>query len=182
MTLLKGTLLLIYIGTFGSFAWGIKYFFKTHGGKPKGVVLIEIAGGLSVALQLYLIAYADRTSNLSVMLAAALLLASTFMFWWTVSHLRNDPPTLAFSSDKPARIYHRGPYSLVRHPFYCSYMLAWFAGGFACRSINGFLPVVIMFPIYWRAAVREEEKFRCSDLQKEYADYSERVGRFFPLL
>ncbi len=73
-----------------------------------------------------------------------------------------------------------GPYRFVRHPFYCSYLLAW-AAGFVATAQTWLLPTVaVMLVIYVRAAKLEEEKFTRSPLAGTYERYRSRTGLFLP--
>jgi protein-S-isoprenylcysteine O-methyltransferase Ste14 len=74
----------------------------------------------------------------------------------------------------------RGPYGLVRHPFYCSYLLAWVAGVFASRQWWLAITPAIMLAIYWRAARWEENKFSNTPLAGQYAAYRAAVGMLMP--
>ena len=76
----------------------------------------------------------------------------------------------------------QGPYRLIRHPFYTSYLLAWTAGYFASGSAWSILTVVAMVVLYKRAADLEERKFEVSKLRNSYAQYRQEVGQFVPRL
>jgi protein-S-isoprenylcysteine O-methyltransferase Ste14 len=97
-----------------------------------------------------------------------------------VNHAR--PLTIAFADDVPMHVVRSGPYRVVRHPFYTSYMLAYLAGLIATASPLLIPVIVCMGTLYTRAASGEEAKFAASALRDEYAVYRHRTGRFTPRL
>jgi protein-S-isoprenylcysteine O-methyltransferase Ste14 len=68
----------------------------------------------------------------------------------------------------------------MRHPFYCSYLLAWLAGAVATLSPWLAGAFVGMFVLYLIAARDEEKKFASSSLGDAYASYCSSTGQFFP--
>src|SRR5579862_3197436 len=73
-----------------------------------------------------------------------------------------------------------GPYRFVRHPIYCSYLLAAIAG-LAASADSVLAPSVIMFfAIYFTAARREERRFALGPLATHYAAYARATGMFLP--
>lgn len=114
--------------------------------------------------------------------AGALLAAALALFAWAARVNRERPLPLAFAPHAPDHLQTRGPYALVRHPFYTSYLLG-FAGGFVAAGTAWLLPVVALgVANYLRAAVREERGFSASPLAAAHREYSARVGMFLPRL
>lgn len=112
--------------------------------------------------------------------AAVLLLASVALFAWAARVNRERPLMLAFAASTPEHLQTRGPYVLVRHPFYSSYLLA-FAGGLVAAGTAWLLPLFALGVFtYWRAAVREERSFAASPLAAAHREYAARVGMFVP--
>ena len=96
---------------------------------------------------------------------------------------RNEPPAAALGdifAGPPAHLMTTGPYRVVRHPFYCSYLLVWLAGLVATAKWWLALTVAIMVAIYLRAARFEERKFLDSALARHYRDYQARTGQLVP--
>jgi protein-S-isoprenylcysteine O-methyltransferase Ste14 len=111
---------------------------------------------------------------------AAILAVALALFAWAARVNRARPLPLAFAGQVPEQLQTRGPYSLVRHPFYASYLLA-FAAGLVAAWTAWLLPVVAAGAFtYWRAARREEAGFEGSQLRDEYQAYARRVGMFVP--
>ncbi|ABS27105.1 isoprenylcysteine carboxylmethyltransferase family protein [Anaeromyxobacter sp. Fw109-5] len=114
--------------------------------------------------------------------ALALLGASLGLFFWAARVNRERPLLLAFAAHVPEHLQTRGPYALVRHPFYASYLLA-FAGGLVAAGNPWLLaPIALGALTYWRAATREERGFAASALAQAHQEYAARVGMFVPRL
>jgi protein-S-isoprenylcysteine O-methyltransferase Ste14 len=111
---------------------------------------------------------------------AAVLAASLALFRWAARTNRARPLPLAFSGVLPPHLQMRGPYALVRHPFYVSYLLA-FVGGWLAAGSAWLLPALAFgLHTYWTAARREERGLRAGPLGDAYQEYAARVGMFLP--
>jgi protein-S-isoprenylcysteine O-methyltransferase Ste14 len=112
--------------------------------------------------------------------AVAVLAAALALFLWAAWTNRARKLGLAFAGQVSARLQTAGPYRLVRHPFYTSYLLA-FAGGALAAWTPWVLPALAAGAVtYARAARAEEAGFLASPLADAYRDYARRVGRFVP--
>ena len=106
--------------------------------------------------------------------------AALALFWWAIATTRRNRLTLAFSNDQPTFLLDQGPYAMVRHPFYTSYILFW-VGAAADAGLPLFWVVpIIVTALYTRAASLEERKFVRSDLATRYQDYQIRTGMLVP--
>ncbi|HET8538999.1 MAG TPA: isoprenylcysteine carboxylmethyltransferase family protein [Anaeromyxobacter sp.] len=112
--------------------------------------------------------------------AGAMLAAALALFLAAVRASRGRGLGLAFAGRLPAQLHTGGPYRLVRHPFYASYVLAFVAGGVAAWT-PWVLPALAAGALtYWRAAREEEAAFLASGLAASYRAYARRVGMFVP--
>ncbi len=112
--------------------------------------------------------------------AGGILAAALALFLWAAWTNRGAKLGLAFAERVSAHVQTQGPYRLVRHPFYASYLLA-FAGGALAASSPWVLPAVAAGAVtYWRAARQEEAGFLASPLSERYRAYARRVGMFVP--
>jgi protein-S-isoprenylcysteine O-methyltransferase Ste14 len=136
---------------------------------------VVFAGGAVVGLGAVL-----RAPVIEGRFAWPLLLGSAALFAWSVRATWLERPSLAFSPDEPHFLLRRGPYRLVRHPFYVSYLL-FFAALFAAVPAPGTaLAWLAVWAVYSSAARAEERKFAASPLAGAYLAYADRVGGFLP--
>ena len=165
---------------FASYLWGLVRFFRQPGGGDRGVVLIKAATVLSVVAQFAAILFLYRHGAWRFAAAMALYAVSLALFWWCIGVNWAQPLSLAFSEDPPRHLVAAGPHTLIRHPFYASYLLCWAAGVLATGEPLLILTVLGMGWLYHRAALAEEAKFAASPLAGEYARYAARTKRYVP--
>jgi protein-S-isoprenylcysteine O-methyltransferase Ste14 len=114
--------------------------------------------------------------------ALALLAAALGLFAWAAWTNRSRKLGLAFAGAVPGHVQTGGPYALVRHPCYASYLLA-FLGGAVAAGSPWLAPAVLAGALTYRRAAREEEEgFARSRLAGAYAEYAARTGKFLPRL
>jgi protein-S-isoprenylcysteine O-methyltransferase Ste14 len=113
--------------------------------------------------------------------ASILYAASLTVFWSSVS-VSSGALAACGQSHVSSRLLKRGPYRLVRHPFYLSYNLAWIAGFIATTWWALGLIAIVMAALYERFVIEEELGFLASDLAEEYAAYKRRAGKYWPRL
>lgn len=112
--------------------------------------------------------------------AVAVLAAAVALFASAARVNRARPLGLAFAVSAPEHVQTGGPYALVRHPFYASYLLA-FAGGWLAAGMPALAPAFALgLWTYWRAARREERAFLASPVADAYRAYAARTGMFLP--
>jgi protein-S-isoprenylcysteine O-methyltransferase Ste14 len=177
MTDLRVAAALAVLGTGGVFLVGVRRVFRRPAQRHRyraslvsAVVFASEAGATAL-----------RPVSLPRMACtASLLVTALVLFAWAAWVNRPRPLALAFAASAPEHVQTRGPYALVRHPFYASYLLA-FLGGLVAAGTPWVAPVVAAGAWnYWRAARREEAGFASSALADAYRAYSARVGMFFP--
>ena len=166
----------------GSFIWGALRFFRSDDDSAKrGKLLISVTGGVFTIANVFLTLHIDPPSVWWGGFASASFLTSIVLFWLSWSVTREARPDFAFSRESPSAVFRAGPYRYVRHPFYLSYLLAWFA---ACASPShplSFIAVAFFGILYWRAAKVEEQAILQSSLGEVYADYVRSTGFLWPL-
>lgn len=114
--------------------------------------------------------------------ALPLLAAASALFVWAWLTSRRARLGVALAPHAPTSLLCRGPYAIVRHPFYGSYLFGlaglalllqtWWAIGFSA----------FLGSLYVIAALQEERLIAGTPLGARYADYSRAVGRFVPRL
>src|ERR1700686_591946 len=163
-----------------SFAWGMRNFFVQPQGSTAGMKVISGCGMVFAAFHFFAISLPNSVTAERAWVAALLYLWSLGLFWWAIRTNSSARLSAAFSADVPAHLVEDGPYRFIRHPFYCSYVMAWSAGTIATARWWLLPTVAVMVIIYWRAATIEEEKFSRSALAEEYESYRARTAWLLP--
>jgi protein-S-isoprenylcysteine O-methyltransferase Ste14 len=175
--------LLAYFTCVGSFIWGMSgSFFRRVDRAGWGFRSIQMGGAVAFIWNTWALLRHERIELFSGLAALALYGASLLGFWWSVGAYSKSPPSHAFSADRPVALVQSGPYRLIRHPFYTSYLLTWCAGLVATHEVTLLIPLGLMIGIYAYAARLEEQKFASSALSNQYAAYRARTGMFLPWL
>lgn len=162
-------------------AWGTYRFFTRPDGKmaPAMAWLTRfsyIGGGIEV----YDLIRSDSAPPAQSFAGMAMMIVAIGLYGWSIAIHRSKPPSLAYSKDRPERLVTRGPYALVRHPFYTSYLIAWLAPAVASGKLTSYLATLVVTIFFEVAARQEERKFLTSELSGEYARYIAHTGRFLP--
>lgn len=164
----------------GSFVWAAQKFFRRSGGDNAGQrTALAIVGGVSAA-QLLTLIVANADSIIGTGVSIALYAASGALFWWTVRTIGAGGLGLFFDPAGPDRLVISGPYRIVRHPFYASYLLCWIGGTIATQAWWLALTAILAGTVYWRAARVEEATFLASTHGAAYREYQQRTGMLLP--
>lgn len=177
MTDLRLALAAALVAVAAAFLAGVRVAFE----RPKGrhrYLASRVAGGVLVA-ELAAIAAAPVPPGRGG-LALALLAGALALFGWAAWTNRARKLALAFGGAVPGHLQTRGPYALVRHPFYASYLLAFAAGALAAWTAWLAPALAAGVLTYWRAARQEERAFEGTALADAYRAYARRVGMFLP--
>ena len=173
-------LALLLLTCLTSFTWAVRNFFVRPERMTAGLRVTLLAGLAFACLHLVVIFLTSEFFMPLVYLAAALYCLAMIIFWWAIAANRVKPLSACFTQDEQLHLVQTGPYRLVRHPFYCAYLLTWLAAGVATRSIWLALSFLVMFVLYRTAALNEESKFSRSSLADAYEEYRRSTGRFLP--
>jgi protein-S-isoprenylcysteine O-methyltransferase Ste14 len=181
LRLLQHILLVIACLIFAGFVAGYLRLFRRPGGTPPEMQAMAVLSGLAAALQIAALA-GRRVDWPSFVPALGLYLAAAALYLWTAWTTRRRRLSIAFSADRPEFLLSDGPYRMIRHPFYTSYMLYWTAGLVATWRPWLAPAVALMGGCYLWAARREERKFAQSPLAAAYRAYQAATGMFVPKL
>jgi protein-S-isoprenylcysteine O-methyltransferase Ste14 len=170
----------LLLACLASFGWAMRRFFVQPAGHTAGMTLIKTCG---IAFGILHAAAILATPDITLMRGvsgALLYLAALGLFWWSIKTSLRLPLSAAFSPDLPVHLVAHGPYRIIRHPLYCSYLLCWLAGWVVTGRLWLAPTVAVMLGIYLVAAHREENKFMRSSLAEAYQQYRAHTGLFFP--
>jgi protein-S-isoprenylcysteine O-methyltransferase Ste14 len=109
-----------------------------------------------------------------------LALSIALLGWAFRSH--RGRPGAAFAGYLPVAVVRHGPYRMVRHPIYASYLLATLSGVAIVARAELIVIPIWMFVLYHIAARREERQILGSPLREAYLEYTSQAGMFFPRL
>ena len=169
-----------WLACFGSFLWAGQAFFTSSSALPPRTRMIKSAGLAVSAAQFLIMTKSRPVGRAADHAGTVLLLASLALFWSSIHVNRDQPLSLSFSTDQPDHLITRGPYRLIRHPFYLSYLLAWSAAPVVTKRWWLAVGPLTMAALYRRAARFEEAKFLASPLAECYREYQTRTGMFVP--
>lgn len=171
---------LLLLACLSSFTWAMRKFFVKADQVTAGLRVTLLAGATCAIANFTVFALTPELKLPAVTAGVALYGLSLAIFWWTIASHRSKPLAACFSKDEQLHLVQHGPYRFMRHPFYCSYLLAWLAGAVATLSLWLGVAFVGMFVLYLVAARGEEKKFASSSLCDAYAHYCSSTGQFFP--
>lgn len=156
--------------------------FRIDGSPPAGVRVIEWATLGCIVLGTVLTATRPSPWLPADLLACVCALGAAAVLAWACRTVRPRQLAAAFSPDLPTELIRRGPYRIVRNPFYMAYLLGHAVPALASRSPWAAVAWIAMATIYHHAAVLEERKFLSSTLADEFRSYANQTGRFWPRL
>ena len=170
----------LLVGCLTSFSWAMCSFFTQPVGHTTGTRLIAFCGAMFGAQHLYVILFGSTLTAERSVAGSVLYIGSAGLFWWAIKTSLTNPLSAAFSPDLPTHLVAHGPYRIIRHPLYCSYLICWLAGWLVTASLWLTPSVAVMFIIYLLAAAQEEQKFTRSPLTNAYQQYRSRTGLLVP--
>jgi protein-S-isoprenylcysteine O-methyltransferase Ste14 len=163
------------------FAWGMVGAFQSEGDATTGQTVVKATSIVAWLVQLYVLRGTTLVSgSLNYWFGNLLIVVGVALFWNCVHITSTRKLSLPFSEHEPEFLCVIGPYRYVRHPFYLSYLAAYFGMGIASHSVALFVVALVMFGVYFTAARFEEGKFERSALAGDYARYRRRAGMFLP--
>ena len=113
-------------------------------------------------------------------LALFLYALVSLLFVWAIWSTRSAALHVAFDPSPPSGLTRIGPYRFIRHPFYATYIIFWFACALATQHVIGVAFFLVIAVIYFLAAIGEERAFERTPYAAEYAAYRQGAGLFWP--
>jgi protein-S-isoprenylcysteine O-methyltransferase Ste14 len=161
-----------------AYTWSIRGHFSSPA-TPPGAWVISAAVSVSMLLLIWLTW--TVTQPIYATLGGLLVeLSGALMFAAAIAASRKAKLRFAFDPAHPHGLVDSGPYRLVRHPFYVSYLLFWAGWAIATWSAVAVGPPLVFLVLYMLAARMEERNFASSPLAAEHNAYKKRVGFFIP--
>jgi protein-S-isoprenylcysteine O-methyltransferase Ste14 len=167
--------------TLAAFGGAMKYF--RHADRASSLKRWLVVSIYVCALtQLVTLWLSRPLAEASVWAGVSLYLLAHVLFWWSLLVHGAKRPAFAFAAVPPASLTQSGPYRLIRHPIYTSYVIVWLAGVVAAGQPWLLLTVGWMSWFYFQAARQEEQSFAGSAFADEYQAYRRRTDMFLPRL
>jgi protein-S-isoprenylcysteine O-methyltransferase Ste14 len=113
---------------------------------------------------------------------AVLALGSLMLYEWSRRAVVDRNFYVALAGEVPAAVCDAGPYRLVRHPFYLSYMIAFIGVAVAFPSLIVCGVCLLNIGLFVYMAFDDERVLLASDIGIEYGSYRRRIGMFVPWL
>jgi protein-S-isoprenylcysteine O-methyltransferase Ste14 len=163
-----------------SFLWGMRNAFVFPRRKTSGLRLTVASGTVFGAFHFWVILTSVNLMTFLVCSALLLYLSALGLFWWTIIATGRRRLPACFTSIEPSALVTKGPYTLIRHPFYTSYLMVWGVGAIVTLSPLLLLTFIAMCTLYVSAARREEKALLIGIHSAEYLRYRNSTGMFFP--
>jgi protein-S-isoprenylcysteine O-methyltransferase Ste14 len=155
------------------FLWAAVFHFR----HPKDFLfrktLISLSGLVATTVNLYFLLIRPVATTLASGVSIFLFLTALGIFVWSVK-LTRKKLDFAFSISKPTEVIVEGPYRYLRHPFYTSYMICWFACFVFTMNWWVLLSAIWMFCLYYSAAKFEEKSLLEGPFGEKYSKYRQR--------
>jgi protein-S-isoprenylcysteine O-methyltransferase Ste14 len=142
-----------------------------------GVWVLAQSVLMTAAIVLGVVFHGDWTVTAVIVPGVALFLAGGVVGIagvWVLGRNRTPFPRPSEGSE----FIQHGIYARVRHPLYLSVMLASLGWALIWQSWPSFVAALMLIPFFHAKARHEEQWLR--ETFPEYADYEQRVPRFFP--
>ena len=168
----------LYLLIVASLIWGRLFFFRLSGGTSK---ILALSYDISVACQMLMTVYGfiyvmDVTKPYAFFVPVLYLL-SLVIFWSSVVAAKS----LDFAfSNSVGNIVTTGPFGIFRHPFYVSYLIAWWASTILFDSLLMWITALYLTVFYVTSARKEERTILQSAQSEQYQLYQQNVGMFLP--
>lgn len=170
--------LIIYISIVHSYIWARLKFFKISSSKSRiGSIVYDPLVAVQIVTTIYLVSKFQDYSIARYFVAGTAYSLSLFFFWWAIGSCSRLDFAL---SNNVGNLMTSGPFGIVRHPFYVSYIVTWATSTLLFPSIPLWTTLILLGVFYCYAAVREEQSIQDSKFGNEYREYKNEVGMFLP--
>jgi protein-S-isoprenylcysteine O-methyltransferase Ste14 len=166
-------------GIFLCYAWALFLYFPSDGKFSWRLKAISVLSALNFATFVLLL-FTRTLDPLGAILGISIQMSSAALFAWAIKSTYRRRLSVAYNTDIPKFILESGPFGVVRHPFYTSYILFWLSFVVMQPALINGLMALLLFGLYLNAALFEETKFARSALSSAYQDYLDRTGMFLP--
>ncbi len=145
-------------------------------------LISQLAFTFAGAIPIWFVGLHQSIPTPNGIVAALILAVSLSLYEWSRHTIWGRRFGIGLGEKVPEELCSQGPYRLVRHPIYLSYLLAWTAALVALPHWLTAAILVVNGSLFTYMASDDERKIAASPLAAAYAAYREHTGMFFPRL
>lgn len=161
-----------------SLIWARIYFFRVSNARSNlSSYFYDPAVAVQVLTTYYYVLYLALPDLPLVTLGLFLYVTSLVLFWWAIVTAKKLD--FAFSPNV-GEIITTGPFAIIRHPFYLSYVIVWSTSTLLFNSLLLWITLLYLIAFYSMSARAEEKVILGSEHSKKYSSYKNEVGMFLP--
>lgn len=169
---------LIYSIVILTLIWARFSFFQVHTNPQRLAARIYDALVLVQILVTYkTLIHGEPQGILPLICMITFYLAVFFLFILLTKYI--GPLDFAFSN-KVGNIITNGPFQIVRHPFYTTYIVFWATSTIFLNSVILWISFFALLSFYFKSAKNEEHLILSSSYAQQYESMMQNVGMFFP--
>jgi protein-S-isoprenylcysteine O-methyltransferase Ste14 len=178
MKLIIFPLITVYTLIILSLVWARIRIFKVRTVSSQiGSMLYDPIVAVQIIITYFHLIYNPDLSIIELIVGFSFYTLALVLFWWGVFTVKQLD--FAFSS-KVGIIVTTGPYSIIRHPFYASYIACWATSTLLFNSALLWISLAYLVSFYLMSAKTEERVILVSKYSKEYESYIRNIGMFLP--
>lgn len=168
---------LIFLATTTTFIWARVFYFANPKNKISILYLYDLLTSFHIGTSIYCYYSYTKIPLTQTWIAIILICLSLALFIWTANNAKGSRIALDY---KTKSLHTKGPYAMVRHPFYLSYILAWTSTAVLFNSFVLWITLSFLVAFYITIAHKEEKAISRGTLAAEYKSYSKCAGMFLP--
>lgn len=178
IVMLQFIVLFLFILIVISLIWGRLKFFRVNTGTTRLTALLyDFSVAIQMGCAIYGFLFVMDITKLLLWFCAMLYILSLVIFWLSIKEAKS----LDFAfSDHVGALVTTGTFSIFRHPFYVSYMLAWLASTITFNILYQWITLFYLISFYVVSAKKEEGLILKGTQSESYKNYQQQVGMFIP--
>lgn len=128
------------------------------------------------------ILFFNQTHGLKISILYVIAQLILFVFFWINTKYVKDKFAIIHSKLQPQQLTKIGPYKLVRHPFYSTYMVCYVLTSLYTNTLIIWSICLLLLLQYISAAREEETIILLTDKKNDYLEYRKNTWMFIPYI
>ena len=164
--------------TLAGLIWARYFFFVVRSNTVRSIGILYDALVACQIITTYFHLFVDEGTGIQIQVigVVAYTIASLLFYWSILTAQKLD---FAFS-ESVGTLITNGPFKIVRHPFYTSYIVIWATNTIIFSTPVLWISFLALLIFYYKSAIKEENLILRSIHAKEYANMRRNVGMFLP--